>query len=103
MNINLLSSVFADSGLEAIGSLVVEQWAAEPVAPFTFVPASEEWLRLDAPRHLTTLAKGEAEDEGCQCCCCTGECRDYDYEECYDDYELEPQDEVRFGVAFVTG
>lgn len=76
MNANVLSAL-ADSGLVVIGSSVLEDSNQPEVAAFPFVSAKAEFLTLGVPRYLTVDAEDPSD---CQCCCCTGECRDYDYD-----------------------
>lgn len=66
MNANVLSAL-ADSGLFLVASSVIED-EGPALEPLQFVPADAEYQALD----------GSYEDPGCQCCCCTGECREYD-------------------------
>lgn len=77
-NANILATDLADSGLDAVGSYVYETYSCPEPEMFTFVPASEEWLSLATDRAAATNAY---QSSGCYCCCCTGECRDYDYDD----------------------
>lgn len=65
INSATLAQELADSDLDIVGGVMTESF---------FSPA---------PRDMLTDAD---EDPGCQCCCCTGECREY-YE--YSGEELE--------------
>lgn len=75
MNANVLAAHLADSGLVLIGSAVHEDWQQPVLPPLQFVEAADE---------------GRLEDDGgCQCCCCTGECRYSCFDADYDADELE--------------
>lgn len=77
MNVNSLAQELADCGLSAYGRDLYED--GEPPWAVEFVPADRE-------TGVLSRAQSPWGVEGCQCCCCTGECRDYgDYDAKLDD------------------